>query len=105
MVGGVLETAPGITVPHLAGLPLPCICAAGSKGIIAGAGKALQGCLKEEPSGPITFVSHIQHGIEMLGAVTQGHKSHPHQQVQVVKVFWQGRGCISQVYRLDDLSK
>lgn len=53
MAGGVLGTAPGITVSRLAGLSLPCICAASSKGIIAGAGKALQGCLKEEPSSPI----------------------------------------------------
>lgn len=54
VVGEVLEASPGITVLHLSGLSLPCICAADSRGTSAGSGKALQGRLKEEPSSPTT---------------------------------------------------
>lgn len=67
MVGGVLKTAPEVTVPILQGCLSPYICVAGSKGIVARVGKALQSCSKEEPSSPIPYV---QNGIRMLSAIT-----------------------------------
>lgn len=55
---------------------------------------------------PVLFlVPHVQHGIVMLSAAPQGSKCHPHYQVQVTKVFRQGKGSVSQVYHLDDLSR